>query len=72
MKQALQYITLASAVLLIISILLQNQGAGLGGAWGGEGNFYRSKRGAEKALFIGTIVLAIIFIGSLLGGLLIK
>lgn len=72
MKQVLQYITLVSAVLLTVVILLQNQGAGLGGAWGGEGNFYRSKRGAEKGLFIGTIVLAIVFVGSLLGGLLVK
>ncbi len=72
MKQLLQYITLISAILLVVVILLQNQGAGLGGAWGGEGNFYRSKRGAEKALFVGTIVLGIIFVGSLLGGLLVK
>ena len=71
MKQILQYVTLISAVLLVVVILMQNQGAGLGGAWGGEGNFYRSKRGAEKALFIGTIVLSVIFIGSLLGGLLV-
>lgn len=72
MKQTLQYITLISALLLIAVILLQNQGSGLGGAWGGEGNFYRSKRGAEKALFVATIVLATLFIGSLLGGLLVK
>ncbi len=72
MKQLLQYITLISAVLLVVVILLQNQGAGLGGAWGGEGNFYRSKRGAEKALFVGTIVIAIVFVASLLGGLLVK
>lgn len=71
MKQVLQYITLISAILLVVVILLQNQGAGLGGVWGGEGNFYRSKRGAEKALFVGTIVLGIIFVGSLLGGLLV-
>lgn len=71
MKQILQYVTLISAVLLVVVILMQNQGAGLGGAWGGEGNFYRSKRGAEKALFIGTIVLSIIFVGSSLGGLLV-
>ena len=71
MKQILQYVTLISAVLLVVVILMQNQGAGLGGAWGGEGNFYRSKRGAEKALFIGTIVLSVVFIGSLLGGLLV-
>ncbi len=71
MKQILQYVTLISAVLLVVVILTQNQGAGLGGAWGGEGNFYRSKRGAQKALFVGTIVLAIVFVASLVGGLLV-
>lgn len=72
MKQLLQITTLVSAILLIVVVLLQNQGSGLGSAWGGEGNFYRSKRGAEKALFTATIVLAVIFIGSLLGGLLVR
>lgn len=49
------------AVLLIVSILLQHQGAGLGGTFGGEGNFYRSRRGVEKALYNFTIILAILF-----------
>lgn len=49
------------AISLIIAILMQHQGAGLGGAFGGEGNFYRSKRGVEKALYIFTIVVAILF-----------
>ena len=49
------------AVLLVISILLQHQGAGLGGTFGGEGNFYRSRRGVEKALFNFTIILATLF-----------
>lgn len=72
MKQILEYITLVSAVLLIVVILLQNQGSGLGAAWGGEGNSYRSKRGAERTLFYLTIVLATAFIASLLGGLLVR
>jgi len=49
------------AVLLIGAILLQQRGAGLGGAFGGEGALYRSKRGVEKILLIATIVLAVIF-----------
>lgn len=50
------------SVLLILAILLQNRGSGLGAAFGGEGNIYRTKRGAEKILFFGTIILAIIFL----------
>ncbi len=59
----LDIIQITSAIALIISILLQNRGTGLGAAFGGEGNVYRTKRGLEKNLFKATIVLAIIFFG---------
>jgi preprotein translocase subunit SecG len=49
------------AVLLIIVILLQMQGSGLSGAFGGSGEFYRSKRSIEKLLLWATVVLAIFF-----------
>ncbi len=71
MKSILSIVTVVSSIMLIISILLQNQGSGLGTAFGGESSFYRSKRGAEKALFIITIVLAVIFVASILGSLLL-
>jgi len=59
-------IQLISAILLIIAVLLQNRGAGLGAAFGGEGNVYRAKRGVEKWLFILTIILSIVFLGTAL------
>jgi protein translocase SecG subunit len=46
--------------------MLQNQGGGLGTAFGGEASFYRTKRGAEKFLFGGTIVLGIAFVVCIL------
>jgi protein translocase SecG subunit len=49
------------AVLLIIVILLQMQGSGLSGAFGGSGEFYRSKRSMEKLLMWSTVVLAVFF-----------
>ena len=49
------------AVLLVGSILLQQRGSGLGMAFGGEGNVYRSRRGLEKILFGATIVIAVLF-----------
>lgn len=52
------------SVILTISILLQQRGSSLSGAFGGEGNIYRTKRGFERVLFIATIVLAVLFIGS--------
>ncbi len=55
------------AVLLMLAILLQNRGTGLGGVFGGGGGVYLTKRGLEKKLFIATIVLAVIFILLSLG-----
>ena len=48
------------AAFLIGAILLQSQGSGLSTAFGGSGEVFRSKRNAEKALVIATIVLAVI------------
>jgi preprotein translocase subunit SecG len=62
----LNIIQIVSAVLLIIAILLQSRGAGMGGVFGGEGAVYQTKRGVEKKLFILTIILSIIFLGSAL------
>ncbi len=50
------------AVALIASILLQQRGTGLGGAFGGEVTAYRSRRGIERTLFRLTVVLAILFV----------
>ena len=59
------------AVLLIAAILLQARGTGLGAAFGGGGNVYRTKRGAEKKLFQLTIVIAILFFGVSLANALV-
>jgi protein translocase SecG subunit len=60
---AITIIQLVLAGLLIITILLQQRGAGLSGAFGGEGNVYSTRRGAEKIIFIATIAIAILFFG---------
>lgn len=52
-----------TALLLTISILLQNRGSGLGGAFGGDFGNYYAKRGLEKFLLYATVALAILFIG---------
>jgi len=50
------------AIALMVAILMQNRGAGLGGVFGGSGGVYLTKRGLEKKLFVATIVLAAIFL----------
>lgn len=72
MKTFLQYTLMVTSVLLIVFVLMQNQGSGLGTAFGGEANFYRTKRGAEKFLFYGTMVLIAVFVACLVGLLVIK
>lgn len=49
------------AVLIVIAVLLQNRAEGLGQMFGGGGEVYRTKRGFEKVLYYGTIVLAVLF-----------
>ena len=49
------------AVILIVLVLLQMQGSGLSSAFGGTGEFYRSKRSIEKMLMWATVVTTIIF-----------
>jgi preprotein translocase subunit SecG len=63
MQRYLQITQITVSVLLIIAILLQNRGAGLGGIFGGEGNVYRTKRGFERVLFWATISFSVAFFG---------
>lgn len=49
------------AVLLISAILLQMKGSGLSSAFGGSGEFYRSRRSIEKLLIWVTIALSALF-----------
>ncbi len=57
----LNIIEIVLAVLLIVGILLQARGSGLGAAFGGDGNVYRTRRGIEKRLHIATVIIAIGF-----------
>ncbi len=50
------------AVALILAVLLQVRGGGLGGIFGQADTVYRTKRGVEKTLFQLTIVLVVMFI----------
>ncbi len=59
----LPIIQIVIAVLLIILILLQERSAGLSGIFGSESGFYQTRRGVERFIFGGTIVLALVFIG---------
>jgi protein translocase SecG subunit len=51
------------SILLVLSILAQNRGTGLSATFGGTGDFYVEKRGAEKVLYNSTLVLSALFVG---------
>lgn len=67
----LQIFTVASGILMMIAILLQQRGATLGAGFGSSGELYTTRRGIDKNLFEVTIVFAVIFVLSILAGLLI-
>jgi preprotein translocase subunit SecG len=50
------------AVVLILVLLLQVRGGGLGGIFGQADSTFRTRRGLEKTLFQFTIVLVLVFI----------
>lgn len=67
----LHIITVTSAVIMIIFILLQARGATLGAGFGSSGELFTTRRGIDKSLYEATIVLAVIFVLSIIAGLLI-
>ncbi len=51
-----------TSIALIISVIMQSKGAGLGGLAGGDtGGVFTARRGVEKTLFRATIVLSVLF-----------
>lgn len=61
---ALPYVEIVLALLLIAGIVLQQRGASLGGAFGGDNfasTFYK-RRGAERFLFNATVIIAILLV----------
>jgi preprotein translocase subunit SecG len=67
----IEIIMIGSAVLMIVAILLQQRGATLGAGFGSSGELYTTRRGVDKNLFEVTIVFAVIFVMSILAGLLL-
>ena len=67
----LEVLILVSAILTILLILLQQRGASLGAGFGASGELNTTRRGLEKSMFVATIVCSVVFVGSILGLLLI-
>ncbi|MBU1992581.1 MAG: preprotein translocase subunit SecG [Patescibacteria group bacterium] len=68
----LKILQVVLSILLALAILSQNRGSGLSAVFGGEGGFYRTKRGAERVLSIATVVLAVLWVLNALAFLFVQ
>jgi len=72
MERFLDIALIITSVALIISVILQSKGAGLGGLTGADtGGVYSARRGIERTLFWVTIILSVIFFGLAITTILI-
>jgi len=62
MQNYLNVAQIVLSVALILAILLQVRGGGLGGIFGQADTVFRTRRGAERTLFQLTIILVVLFI----------
>lgn len=62
MQDYLYVAQIVLAIGLILAILLQVRGGGLGGIFGQPDTVYRTKRGMEKTLFQLTVILMVLFV----------
>lgn len=63
MQNILTYGQIILGILLIVTILFQQRGGGMSSLIGGGSMEYATKRGAEKVIFITSIITAVLFIG---------
>lgn len=70
MNDTFAFATIFLAVLLSVMILIQSRGASLGAGFGGSSEIHTTRRGVDKSLHQATIVVAILFVLSIMSGLL--
>lgn len=72
MKDFFLTIQILTALITIVLVVIQSKGTGIGSTFGGDMGFYGTKRGAEKMLFVLTIILATTFVISSLAAVLLS
>mgnify|MGYP000409074625 CR=1 FL=1 len=69
----LPYVEIVLSVILILAILLQQSGSGMGALGGGDdSSFHHTRRGFEKFLFYLSIVCGVLFALSAFLAIIIK
>ena len=72
MKNFLLILNIVVSIFVILLILIQGKGAGLGSAWGGRGELFQTRRGVERFIFRLTIFFILLFLILSLINFLIK
>ena len=62
MNTILFYSQIVTCIVLIVLIAVQQRGAALGAGFGGGGEVYSTKRGAQKKIHYATVVVVAIFL----------
>ena len=62
MEKIIPILQIASSIILIVLILIQQRGTALGSAFGGEGGFYATRRGIQRKIFWATSGISVVFI----------
>jgi len=62
MNTILFYSQIAVSIILIVLIAIQQRGAALGSGFGGGGEIYSTKRGAQKKIYYATVAVTTIFL----------
>lgn len=66
------YLTIGSALLMILLILIQTRGASLGAGLGGAGDVNTTRRGTDKTIYQLTWICALVFGLSLIATVIIN
>ena len=72
MKIFLLVLNILLSVFIVVFILIQGKGAGLGSAWGGGGEMFQTRRGMEKVILWMTTIFIVVFFAISLINLFVK
>lgn len=62
MKNIFLVANIVSSIVIVVLILLQGKGAGLGSAWGGGGEYFQTRRGVEKVTLRLSVAMIAVFV----------
>lgn len=62
MQTYLNIVQIIISIALIVLVLVQAQGHGVGGVFGGQSSVYQSRRGVERTVFNLTIAFSVLFL----------